>query len=29
MINLAKEFGYKQGQTSHLSKDGKVLKFWF
>lgn len=25
-IDLAKEFGYKLGETSHLSTDGKVLK---
>jgi len=27
MIELASEFGYKFGETSHLSSDGKVLKF--
>jgi ribonuclease J len=27
MIELATEFGYKFGETSHLSSDGKVLKF--
>lgn len=27
MIDLAKEFGYKFGETSHLSSNGKVLKF--
>ena len=27
MIDLSKEFGYKPGETSHLSSDGKVLKF--
>jgi len=26
MIDLAKEFGYKLGETSHLSENGKVLK---
>jgi len=27
MIELATEFGYKFGETSHLSSNGKVLKF--
>ncbi len=27
MIELSKEFGYTFGETSHLSSDGKVLKF--
>ena len=27
MIELASEFGYKFGETSHLSSNGKVLKF--
>ena len=27
LIELAKELGYKFGETSHLSSDGKVLKF--
>lgn len=27
MIELASEFGYKFGETSHLSSDGKVLTF--
>jgi len=27
MIELANEFGYKFGETSHLSSDGKVLSF--
>ncbi len=27
LIELANEFGYKFGETSHLSSDGKVLKF--
>lgn len=27
MIDLASEFGYKFGETSHLSSNGKVLKF--
>ncbi len=27
MIDLATEFGYKFGETSHLVSDGKVLKF--
>lgn len=27
LIELATEFGYKFGETSHLSSDGKVLKF--
>jgi len=27
MIDLAGEFGYKFGKTSHLTSDGKVLKF--
>jgi ribonuclease J len=27
MIELASELGYKFGETSHLSSDGKVLKF--
>ena len=27
MIELATEFGYKFGETSHLSSDGKVLEF--
>jgi len=27
MIDIAKEFGYKFGETSHLTSDGKVLKF--
>jgi len=27
MIELSKEFGYKLGETSHLTSDGKVLKF--
>ena len=26
-IDLASEFGYKLGETSHLSSNGKVLKF--
>ena len=25
--NVAKEMGYKFGETAHLSSDGKVLKF--
>jgi hypothetical protein len=28
MIELAKEFGYKFGETSHLSENGKVLDLW-
>jgi len=27
MVELASEFGYKLGETSHLSSNGKVLKF--
>jgi len=27
MIELSKEFGYEFGETSHLSSDGKLLKF--
>jgi len=27
LIELANEFGYKFGETSHLSTNGKVLKF--
>jgi ribonuclease J len=27
MIELSKEFGYELGETSHLTSDGKVLKF--
>ena len=27
MIELSREFGYKLGVTSHLTSDGKVLKF--
>ena len=27
LIELASEFGYKLGETSHLSPNGKVLKF--
>ena len=27
MIDVAREFGYKFGETSHLSSNGKVLKF--
>ena len=27
LIELAKEMGYKFGETAHLSSDGKVLKF--
>ena len=27
MMELAKEFGYKPGETSHLTSNGKVLRF--
>ena len=27
LVELAKELGYKFGETVHLSSDGKVLKF--
>jgi len=27
LIDLAKEFNYKFGETSHLSSNGKLLKF--
>ncbi|GAH73721.1 unnamed protein product, partial [marine sediment metagenome] len=27
LIELASEFGYELGETSHLSPNGKVLKF--
>lgn len=27
LVELAKEFGYKLGETSHLCSDGKVLEF--